>query len=111
MQKPLDNYLRAHRKRAGLTVAEVAYLIGKEHGSTVSRHELGTQAIDLETALAYCSLFGVEATELFEGRAVEVQRELRERAAVLAETLRAVGRRKRATELLERLAQDDSAGL
>lgn len=104
MQKPLENYLRAHRKRAGLTVAEVAYLIGKEDGSTVSRHERGAQAVDLDTALAYGFIFERTIADLFEGRAAEVEAEVKERAKSLAAPLREIGRRKRAVALLERLA-------
>jgi len=105
MQQPLQNYLRAHRKRAGLTVAEVAYLVGSEHGSTVSRHELGDRSVDVDAALAYVFIFGVGITELFEGRAIQVEESVRKRAATLTTSLRQVGRRERAVELLERLSQ------
>lgn len=107
MQKPLHNYLRTHRKRLGLTIAEVAYLVGSEHGSTVSRHERGDRSVDLETALAYRFIFGTGLRELFEGRAEEVEAIVRERARTLAVSLREVGGQAKAVQLLERLA--DSA--
>lgn len=108
MQKPLHNYLRAYRKRSGLTIAEVAYLLGSEHGITVSRHERGERSLDLDTALAYGFILGAELHQLFEGQAAEIEVAVRKRAATLAASLREVGRRKRAVELLEQLAKGES---
>lgn len=108
MQKPLQNYLRAYRKRSGLTIAEVAYLIGSEHGITVSRHERGERSLDLDTALAYRFILGAGLRQLFEGQAAEVEAAVQERAKTLAASLREVGRRKRAVELLEQLAKGAS---
>lgn len=105
MQKPLHNYLRAHRKRCGLTIAEVAYLIGSDHAITVSRHERGERSLDLDTALAYGFILGVELRQLFEGQAAEVEAGVKARARELASSLRQVGGRKRAVELLARIAE------
>src|SRR5258708_38807061 len=49
----LHNYLRAHRKRLGLSQDEVAYLLGAESGAKVCRYERLVRGASLETALAF----------------------------------------------------------
>lgn len=107
MQQSLSNYLRAYRKRSGLTVVEVAYLIGTEHGSTVSRHERGDRSIDLDTALRYSAIFGEDVRRLFEGDAERLEGEVRQRAETLAVSVREMGCRQRVVEHLDRLAQTE----
>jgi transcriptional regulator with XRE-family HTH domain len=63
----LPTYLRTHRKRAGLSQDEVAFLIGAQCGPTVSRHEAGDRTVWLADALAYEALFGAPASALFAG--------------------------------------------
>jgi transcriptional regulator with XRE-family HTH domain len=63
----LENYLRTHRKRSGLTQREVAFLLGFENGNQVSRYEKRLRLPPLETALACEAIFGVPIAELFAG--------------------------------------------
>ena len=67
MAHRLPNYLRTHRKRAGLSQDEVAFLLGCRSGAKVSRYERLARRLSLETAFAYEALFGVPARELFAG--------------------------------------------
>ena len=87
----LDNYLRAYRKRSGLSQDEVAYLLGSQTGSKVSRYEHDRRP-SLDTALGYeviFRLFDIPARDLFAGRYQEVERSIRKRAARLQERIHA----------------------
>lgn len=76
--EPLVSYLRAHRKKSGLTQRELARLVGNSNEATVSRHERGSIP-SLRIALAYATVFQVRAADLFPalhqaiGRNVEAQ--------------------------------------
>ena len=61
----LKNYLRAYRKRAGLTQREVAFLLGvKARGPVIEkRYRMPL----LRTALALGAIFGIPVEELFSG--------------------------------------------
>jgi len=63
----LENYLRSHRRRAGLTQREVAFLIGCRDGAQISRYEKRRRLPPLETALAWEIIFGIPVSELFAG--------------------------------------------
>lgn len=87
----LDNYLRAYRKRSGLSQDEVAYLLGSETGSKVSRYEHYRRP-SLDTALSYeviFRLFDIPTRQLFAGRYQKVERLIRKRAARLQERIQA----------------------
>lgn len=79
----LPNYLRAYRKRAGLSQEEVAFLLGVRSGAKVCRYErLGRQP-RLRTVIAYEIIFRATGRELFGGLYQTVEREVAARAAVL----------------------------
>ena len=82
---PLPNYIRRHRKRAGLSQKETAFLLGGESGTTVSRHEGWRRTPTLDTALAYALVFGVSVDELFAGEVGAIEAAIRERAELLLE--------------------------
>src|SRR5881397_730442 len=84
MAHRLPNYLKTHRKRAGLSQDEVAFLFGCRSGAKVSRYERLARRPSLETAFAYEAVFGVPARELFAGVYEKVEEEIRKRARVLA---------------------------
>src|SRR5690348_3911608 len=65
MPNQLNNYLRAHRKRAGLTQREVAFLLGLKARGPVSELEKRHRVPLLRTALALEAIFGVALGELF----------------------------------------------
>src|SRR2546427_9119495 len=63
----LENYLRAYRKRSGLTQREVGFLLGCKNGAQVSRYEKRRRVPPLRMALACEAVFGVSVAELFAG--------------------------------------------
>jgi transcriptional regulator with XRE-family HTH domain len=67
MSKKLENYLRAHRKRSGLSQDEVAFLLGSRSGTKVSRYESFARTPGLRTALALAVIFRASAREIFAG--------------------------------------------
>ena len=83
----LENYLRSARKRAGLSQAEVAYLLGCRSGTKVSRYERFARRPSLETTFAYEVVFGVPAAELLAGIFQEARRHTVRRARRLLHKL------------------------
>lgn len=87
MSQRTHNYLRTHRKRAGLTQDELALLLGCKSGTKVSRYERLTREPNLETAFACQAIFGVPAHELFPGIYQNVEQIIKKRAELLKEKL------------------------
>ena len=81
----LPNYLRANRKRLALSQDDVAFLLGTQSGAKVCRYERFVREPSLETALAYEAIFKRSVSELFGGLYQKVEREVTERAKILAE--------------------------
>ncbi len=88
MSHKLPNYLRTHRKRAGFSQDEVAFLLGSESGSRVSRYEKRARRPTLATALAYAAVFRMPVEELFAGMYNQLERTIAQRAGRLADELR-----------------------
>lgn len=114
-ERSLSNYLRTHRKRAGLSQDEVAFLLGGECGTRVTRHEGMQRTPSLHAALGYALLFGVPLSDLFAGEYEKVEACIRERLPELLVRLekespsRAPSRRVRFfSSLRERLAENDA---
>ncbi len=80
MARRLDNYLRSHRKRSGLSQDHVARLVGTRCGSTVSRYESFARQPSLETAVAFALVFDVPLRELFAGVHEQVEKRVRRTA-------------------------------
>ena len=80
----LPNYLKANRKRLALSQDELAFLLGAQSGTKVCRYERFVREPSLETALAYEAIFKTSASELFGGLYQKVEREVAERAKMLA---------------------------
>ena len=87
-RRKLPNYLRTHRKRYGLSQAEVTYLLGEKSQAVVSRHEQFQRAPSLKDALAYQALFGTPVAELFAGMYQQAERETSRRARIFANKLK-----------------------
>jgi transcriptional regulator with XRE-family HTH domain len=81
----LPNYLKANRKRLALSQDELAFLLGAQSGTKVCRYERFVREPSLETALAYEAIFKTSVSELFGGLYQKVEREVAERAKILAE--------------------------
>jgi DNA-binding XRE family transcriptional regulator len=87
MSKPLNNYLRTHRKLSGLTQTEVAYLLEAESAQTISRFEHGTQLPHLDQAFALETLFATPLDELFIGLHDDIERRTQNHAYLLTRML------------------------
>ncbi len=83
----LPNYLRANRKRAGFSQEEVAFLLGCGNQAQVSLYERSARLPTLKTALAYKAVFGTPIEELFAGIYQEIEREVLQRAEMLAQRI------------------------
>jgi DNA-binding XRE family transcriptional regulator len=64
---PLNTYLRMYRKRTGFTHEELAFLCGAMCGSSIARHEQGSQLPVLRTALMYEFILQAPIRELYAG--------------------------------------------
>jgi transcriptional regulator with XRE-family HTH domain len=87
MSHKLPNYLRAYRKRAGLTQEEVAYLLGCRSGAKVSRYERFDRQPNLETVFAYEVIFRTSPRELFAGIFHSIERTTSRRINMLMRKL------------------------
>jgi transcriptional regulator with XRE-family HTH domain len=84
MARKLNNYLKTHRKRAGFSQDEVAFLVGVSGGPKVSPYERARRLPSLETAFAYQALFDLPLKELFPGVYNRINQQMRRRAQLLA---------------------------
>ena len=80
----LENYLRAYRKRSGLSQSEVAYLLGCKNGAQVSRYERRRHMPPLRTALAFQTALGTPLSELYAGTYESVAKQVSSRAQSLS---------------------------
>ena len=87
----LPNYLLAHRKRAGLSHEDVAFLLGHRSAAHVSRYERFHRTPRLHKALAFCVIFQIDIDELFCGEYQKVEQLVCDRAKRLATRLAAEG--------------------
>jgi transcriptional regulator with XRE-family HTH domain len=84
----LDNYLRAYRKKSGLSQAEMAYLVGCKSRAQISQYERRNSVPTLPTALALQVALDVPVAELYAGKYDSISKQVRERAERLAVELR-----------------------
>lgn len=87
MADKLPNYLLTYRKRSGLSQREVAFLLGCQYGTKVSRYERHVRLPNLETALAFEVIYQTTSKKLFEGIYREIEHQTHERAKLLADRL------------------------
>jgi transcriptional regulator with XRE-family HTH domain len=93
--------VRTYRKRSGLTQDEVAFLLGCESGTKVSRYERYTRKPNLETLFGYELLFGAPGRELFAGTFEKVEKRISNRAQLLTRKLSRATPDKMATRKLQ----------
>jgi transcriptional regulator with XRE-family HTH domain len=84
---PLQNYLRTHRRRAGLSQEDVAALLGAASGAKVSRHENYARKPAVTAIFAYEIVFSQPVSKLFAGAYEEVRHQVRSRAKRLMKEL------------------------
>lgn len=70
-----------------LSQDEVAFLLGTESGTQISRHENFVRVPSLEMALAYEAIFQKPAREIFDGLYQRIEGEVVTRAKALAERI------------------------
>jgi transcriptional regulator with XRE-family HTH domain len=83
MHKQLQNYLRAYRKRSGLSQDDVAFLLGTRSGTRLIRYESFERTPPLRTALGLAAIYRTPADEIFAG----LQKRERLRSAARARIL------------------------
>jgi transcriptional regulator with XRE-family HTH domain len=101
MSYKLENYLRTYRKQSGLSQDEVAFLLGCQNGTKVSRYERFARKPSLETLFAYEVVFGAPARELFAGTYQKVEKRISNRAQLLTRKLNRATPTSMATRKLE----------
>lgn len=87
METRIQSYIRTHRKRSGLTQDELAFLLGTNGGSRVSRYERLSREPNLRTAFAYQVIFGIPPHQLFPAIFHEVKRTVVRQAKLLSVTV------------------------
>lgn len=101
MAYKLKNYLKTYRKRSGLSQDEVAFLLGCQSGTKVSRYERSARKPSLETILSYVVVFGTPGRELFAGTFEKVGDKVSKRAQLLARKVNRATPNRMATRKLE----------
>src|SRR5438067_854077 len=88
MAKRLPNYLRAYRRRTGLSQLDMAFLMGCHlSGAMVCRYERRQHEPNLRNAIAFEIIFGKSLRKLIAGTYEDVQRQIRRKADVLLHKL------------------------
>ncbi len=83
----IPNYLRAYRKRLGLSQDDVAFLLGSATGAKMCRYESFNRIPTLRAALALEVVLGRPVSELFAGIFRVVEMEVRGRAKKRADAI------------------------
>jgi transcriptional regulator with XRE-family HTH domain len=83
----LQNYLRTHRRRYGLTEAEIATLLGAASGTKVSRYENFARMPGVLAVFAFEIVFNQPASELFAGTYQAIRGEVQDRARSMVQRL------------------------
>jgi len=105
MSRKLRHYLRNERRRAALTQADVAALLGGRWKGRICKYERGAIP-PTEVVLAYEMMLGKSASELLGGTFDDVAFHVRSRARDLlaSEPVPTTARRLRRRRTLERIA-------
>lgn len=98
MEGRLGNYVRTHRKRAGLSQRELGLVLGYDNEAAVSRHERLRSLPPLLIALGYEAIFRVPVSEMFAGLHEVVEQAIEGRLAELERNLQHRSRRRAAGE-------------
>jgi transcriptional regulator with XRE-family HTH domain len=87
MEQPFKTYLRPFRRRWGLTQKELAFLIGAESQTTISRLEQLKRLPSFAAGIACLVVFDASAAEMFPGLFAEIREAVLVRAGELYEEL------------------------
>lgn len=83
MRKGAYSFVRANRRRWGLTQPELALLIGLTSSTAVSRIERSQRTPAAPTLIACCIVFGVVTPDLFPSLHAEIEATVAEAAKML----------------------------
>lgn len=83
MRRGAYSFVRANRRRWGLTQPELALLIGLTSSTAVSRIERSQRTPAASTLIACCIVFGVATPELFPSLQAEIEAAVAEAARAL----------------------------
>jgi transcriptional regulator with XRE-family HTH domain len=81
------NYLKAFRRKSGLSQQDLGRLLGYRDAGQVSRHERATSTPPLAAAIAYELIFGVPVTSMFAGMRGEIARDVEAKLKEMKATL------------------------
>jgi transcriptional regulator with XRE-family HTH domain len=79
----LPSYLRAYRKKSGLTLRDMASLLGSQTPGQFFRYEQHQHIPSIRTAFAFEAILKVPVAELFAGIRESVEKEIEERMQIL----------------------------
>jgi hypothetical protein len=85
--EPLANYVRIHRRKAGLSQRELGRVLGYKDEGPVSRHEQCYSVPPLLIALGYEIVFQASVSEIFPGLRDTVELAVEEQLAALESEL------------------------
>lgn len=88
LNEPLVNYLRIHRRKAGLSQPELAWVLGYSDEGALAKHERFQSLPPFLIALGYEVIFQVPVSELFPGLLQSVAFGIEERLAEFESRLR-----------------------
>ena len=83
MRRGAYSFVRANRRRWGLTQPELALLIGLTSSTAVSRIERSQRTPAASTLIACCVVFGVATPDLFPSLHAEIEATVAEAATML----------------------------
>lgn len=113
----LPSYFHTHRRRSGFTQAELAFLLGCNSGTQISRYERLVRKPSHQILVAYAVLFDLHPQELYPELFDDVTVLLMSRGQSLyCELQGATGRKNRAKldhleELMERLEESTNLSM
>lgn len=87
MKRKRYAYVRAHRRRWGLTQRELGWLVGLSSRTAVSRIEMSKRKPTTETVIACAIVFDLPLDAIFPGLHEEIERGVFRRATELREQL------------------------
>ncbi|HET9285301.1 MAG TPA: helix-turn-helix transcriptional regulator [Candidatus Angelobacter sp.] len=86
--KRLPHYLNTFRKRSGLSLNEIAHLLGNRDGAQFHRYETYQRVPPLDIAFALSAIFKVPIEDLFAGIRESAKADIPDRMAAVACSLK-----------------------
>jgi transcriptional regulator with XRE-family HTH domain len=87
MSNTISSYLRAYRRRSGLTQSEVSFLLGGKSDAQISRYERLSRRPSLHTTIGLQVIFGLATKDILPREFIAFEQKVVERARVLSRRL------------------------